>query len=218
MPTLESVNVGKPAPLAVPSKSGPDRTVLSSIVKRPVDGVGRATSLGLDGDQQADPGVHGGRDKAVNVYPAEHYAYFSDKLQGELGPGGFGENFTTHGLLEGDVAIGDHFRIGSATFQVTQPRQPCFKLAARHRESRLVKWVRDSGRTGFYFRVTEIGEVEAGDEIERIDRPATLVTVAEANELLYSKQPDRAKLGQLLTLDSLSDAWREELETLAARR
>jgi MOSC domain-containing protein YiiM len=142
------------------------RTVLTSIFKEPVSGRVRVDRLNLDGDRQSDLTVHGGAHKAVYVYPAEHYPFWREQLgMPDLAPGAFGENFTTEGLLESAVRIGDRLRIGSAEFVVTQPRMPCFKLQIRFGRLDIVRRFLRSGRSGFYLAVTREGEVEKGDEI-----------------------------------------------------
>jgi len=204
-PRVLSVNVSLARPLDLGK-----RTVPSGIFKQPVAERVRLTEHGFEGDVQADRAAHGGPDKAVNVYPSEHYPYWSEQLAHEMQAGAFGENLTIGRLLEADAAIGDVLGIGSAVTQITQPRQPCVKLAAKHREPRLVRWVAQSGRTGFYLRVIEPGEVEAGDEIRLLERPQPAITVAEANQILLAKD-DRAGAERLLTVPALSAAWREDM-------
>ena len=144
------------------------QTVLTSIFKEPVDRRLRVTTLNFEGDEQSDLTVHGGVDKAVYVYPSEHYESWRRELAGmDLPWAMFGENLTTEGLRE-DVRIGDRFRIGSAEFVVTQPRLPCYKLGIRFGRMDMLKRMLRSGRTGFYFAVTREGEVGAGDAIEPI--------------------------------------------------
>jgi MOSC domain-containing protein YiiM len=206
---LVSVNVATAQPLDYGS-----RTVFSGIFKAAVAGPVKLARLGLAGDEQADHRYHGGPDKAVNVYPSEHYAHWTGILGKPCLPGAFGENFTTTGLLEDEVAIGDVFRVGSALVQVTQPRQPCRKLAAKHRQPQLVLWVEESGRTGFYLRSIEAGEVQAGDRFERVERPAELVTISEANRILRHHKHDRKMLKRLHKVEALSKAWRDDLERL----
>ena len=156
---LLSVNVGLPREVEWRGKR-----VLTSIFKEPVSGRVRVDRLNLDGDRQADLTVHGGFAKAVYVYPSEHYSYWREHL-GDLAPGAFGENFTTEGLLEETVRIGDRLRIGSAEFVVTQPRMPCYKLQVRFGRLDMVRRFLRSGRSGFYLAVAREGEVETGDEI-----------------------------------------------------
>ena len=172
---LRSVNVGIPKPLA--TRKG---DVLSGIVKSPVAGRVRVRRLGLGGDGQADLSVHGGPDKAVYAYSHDHYPLWASELgRTDLGPGAFGENLTVDGMLEGDVRIGAIYRIGTAVLQVTQPRSPCFKLVAHFGLPDFARTFLASGRSGFYLRVLEEGEVGAGDAIERISSPPTALSVLE---------------------------------------
>ena len=172
---LRSVNVGLPQPLATHKGD-----VQSGIIKMPVAGRVRVRRLGLDGDGQADLTVHGGPDKAVYAYSHDHYPHWEQALgRADLGPGSFGENLTVDGMLEGDVRIGDIYRIGSAVMQVTQPRSPCFKLAAHLGLPDFAKLFLASGRSGFYLRVLEEGDVGAGDAVELVSSPPTGLTVLE---------------------------------------
>jgi MOSC domain-containing protein YiiM len=170
---IASINVGLPREV-----EWQGRTVLTSIWKEPVSGPVVVRRLNLDGDRQSDLTVHGGAYKAVYLYPSEHYPFWREQLgEPDLSPGAFGENFTTEGLLESTVRIGDRLRIGSAEFVVTQPRIPCFRLQIRFDRLDMVRRFLRSGRCGFYLAVTREGEVEAGDEIALVasDGP----TVAE---------------------------------------
>jgi MOSC domain-containing protein YiiM len=170
---LESINVGLPREV-----EWQGRSVLTSIFKEPVSGRVRVDRLNLDGDRQSDLTVHGGFAKAVYVYPAEHYPFWREQLGApDLAPGAFGENFTTEGLLESSVRIGDKLRIGTAEFVVTQPRTPCFKLQIRFGRLDMVRRFLRSGRSGFYLAVTREGEVEKGDEIVLVASDG--MTVAE---------------------------------------
>jgi MOSC domain-containing protein YiiM len=173
-PRLHSVNVGQPRPLA--HRRGVGR---SAIFKEPVDGPRWLGELGLEGDTQVDRRFHGGPSKAVCVYPLEHLRDWHDRL-GELGPGAFGENFTTVGIDEASVRLGDVYAVGAALVQVTNPRVPCFKLAARHGSTRLPSWIRANGWTGFYLRVLRPGAVQAGDALALVERDPAAPTVREA--------------------------------------
>jgi len=204
---LISLNVGQPAPLAF--RGG---TVASAIRKQPVAGPLPLGPTGLVGDAQADLHVHGGPDKAVCVYPAEHLAYWSERLGRRLEPAAFGENFSVTGLLEADVCLGDVYRVGTALVQVTQPRQPCYKLATRQGQPAFALWVQESGRTGYYFRCLEPGAMQAGDAITLLERPAPACTVAEANRLLHHNKYDRPGLERLLTVAALSASLRRTCE------
>jgi MOSC domain-containing protein YiiM len=201
-----SVNIGTAQPL-----EGRGRTVLSGIFKRAVSGPVMLTRIGLSGDEQLDRQYHGGADKAVNVYAQEHLITWGESLGRPLEPGAFGENFTTQGLLEDTVCIGDTYQIGGAVVQVTQPRQPCWKLASKHREPQLVRWVIESGTSGFYLRCLTSGPVRAGDSIELVGQSATRVTVSEANKIMYDVRSDASEILRLLSVAELSDAWRGEL-------
>src|SRR5215475_6227487 len=161
-----SVNVGLPRTVQWKGKA-----VSTGIFKAPVSGRVPLRSLNFDGDRQADLRVHGGPDKAVYVYPAEHYAYWHPELADMTLPWGmFGENLTTEGLDEGALQIGDRFRVGSAEVVVTQPRLPCYKLGLKFGRDDIVKRFLASGRLGFYLRVVTEGEIAAGDEVLALER------------------------------------------------
>jgi MOSC domain-containing protein YiiM len=167
---------------------------------------------GLAGDVQADLRVHGGPDKAVCVYPTEHLAHWSERLGRRLAPGAFGENFSLVDLLEGDVCLGDVYRVGSALVQVSQPRQPCYKLATRNGEPAFALWVQESGRTGFYFRCLEPGQVQVGDVIMLVERTAPECTVLEVNRVLHRDKHDRVGVDRLLARPELAASLRRTLE------
>lgn len=198
---IVSVNVGLPREVMWKG-----RLVLTGIFKEPVAGPIVARRLDLDGDQQADLSVHGGPDKAVYVYPAEHYEPWRRELAPmEIPWGMFGENLTTRGLTEKDVVIGERFGIGEAIFVATQPRQPCYKLAVRFgRDDILRRFVR-SRRTGWYLAVEREGEVSAGDPIVRLDRPEQSLTVAAIAELLFANRPNKEDLRVAATLPALPE-------------
>lgn len=201
---LESVNVGKAAPLQMRDGS----FIASGIFKLPVSAPVTVGELGLEGDEQTED-CHGGPDKAINLYPAEHYAFWQETLGGQWSAGAFGENLTTRGLLESEVAIGDVFQIGEVVVEVTQARQPCSRLAAKHHLPNLVKLVEKSGLTGFYLRCLQPGKISAQTEIVRVSRPDLLITVQAAYKILRDRA-DLAGAEQLLSLPALSTAWREE--------
>ncbi len=184
--------------------------VLTSIYKTPVDGRRRVTTLNFEGDKQSDLTVHGGVEKAVYAYPAEHYEYWRGEVPGREFPWAFfGENLTTEGLLEGEVWIGDRFRVGSAEFMVTQPRFPCFKLGIRFGAMEFVKRFLKSGRTGFYFSVTQEGEVAAGDGIERIARGEEELTVTDIVNLYTVDKNNQELLVRAVRSTTLSAGWRD---------
>ena len=213
-----SVNVGLPREVAWHG-----RIVRTSIFKRPVDGRVALTTLNLDGDRQADLSVHGGPFKAVYCYPSEHYAYWKQQLPGrELPVAIFGENFTTAGMAEHTVHIGDQFAIGSAHVVVTQPRMPCFKLGVRFQSNDMVRRFLASGRSGFYLAVRREGEVGAGDEVVLISRDPGAVPVSEITRLYAVESPDAADLESMrraVGVAALPESWkeyfREQLETYA---
>ncbi len=200
-----SVNVGRPR-LVVWN----EQTVSTGIYKEPVAGRVVLRTLNLDGDQQADLTVHGGRSKAVYVYPTEHYSYWRDELPGtELPWGMFGENFSTEGLNESTINIGDRFGIGSAQVMVTEPRMPCYKLGIKFGRSDILRRFLASGRTGFYFSVQREGEVEAGDEVELIQRDENNVTVADITRLYARDKGDKDGMRRAIALEALPESWRE---------
>jgi MOSC domain-containing protein YiiM len=204
---LISVNTGLPRDV-----DWHGRVVRTSIWKSPVGGPVRAARLNLEGDQQSDLSVHGGPDKAVYVYPSEHYEYWREELPGmELPWGAFGENFTTEGLLEPDVRIGDRFRIGSAAFIATQPRMPCFKLGIRFGSDQMLKRFLQSGRTGFYFAVLREGAVAAGDPITSTERDDHGVSVSDITALYAHGIGDRALRQRAMAVPALPQNWKDFL-------
>ena len=188
------------------------RSVTTGIYKEPVAGRVALRKLNLDGDRQADLTVHGGEYKAVYCYPVEHYAYWNKELPGrELPMGMFGENFTTSGLNENEVHLGDRFAAGSAEVVVTQPRLPCYKLGVRFGSDDMVKRFLASGRGGFYLAVTSAGEVGAGDEIKVISRDANAVPVSEITRLYVLKRwgtQELASLRRALQVAALPEDWK----------
>jgi MOSC domain-containing protein YiiM len=167
-----SVNVGMPKTV-----SWQGRRLRTGIFKEPVEGRIKVRKLNLEGDAQADLRVHGGEDKAVYAYPVEHYRFWSEELGRDLPCGQFGENLTVEGLLEDQVQIGDIYRVGTTRLQVSQPRTPCHKLAARMASEEFPHRFLASGRSGFYLRVLQEGELGKGDTIHRESRQAGSMTV-----------------------------------------
>jgi ferredoxin-NADP reductase/MOSC domain-containing protein YiiM len=207
---LLSVNVGLPRDI-----EWKGRTVHTAIWKEPVPGRRRANRLNLAGDGQGDLAGHGGEQRAVFVYQIESHRYWEEKL-GRTGfvPGQFGENFTVEALPDDAVCIGDRYRIGTALFQVTQPRVTCYRVGIRMSEPRMPALLTASGRPGFYFRVLEEGEVGAGDAIVKVSDGPERMTVAEVNALLYSPDHPRDRLERALRIGALSPGWRWSFERL----
>jgi MOSC domain-containing protein YiiM len=204
-----SVNVGVPSLMTVG-----DRSVLTGIRKAPVAGRVRVGTLNLEGDGQADLSVHGGADKAVYVFPSEHYEFWQGKLHKDLPWGAFGENLTAAGLFEGETGIGDQFEIGTAVFEISQPRLPCFKLAGKFQRDQIIKEFLDSRGTGFYMRVLQEGDLQAGDPILLRAREPRRLTVREIVDLYLVKQPSRAQLEQTVSTPALSESWRSHFQSI----
>lgn len=202
---LLSVNVGLPREVEWQGSA-----VRTSIFKAPVLGRVRVTRLNVEGDEQADPSVHGGAEKAVYVYPAEHYGFWQEELPGlDLPWGAFGENFTTEGLTEGAVCIGDRLHVGSAEFVVTQPRMPCFKLGIRFGRADMPKRFFRSGRTGFYLAVAREGHVMTSDSIELLSRGEQAVSVADIVSLYTADAANQDLLRRASELPVLPQGWRD---------
>jgi MOSC domain-containing protein YiiM len=202
---LKSLNIGSARSLTVAGHE-----IQTAIFKTAVTKTLELGVLGFASDVQVNKKYHGGPDKAICAYASEHHNHWQAVLGQDLPVAAFGENFTLSGLLEDQVRIGDEFRIGTARIQVSQPRQPCGTLAARYGRKDFVKQVSDSGMTGWYFRVLEAGTVQTGNHLELIK--AGEITVAAANQVMYSKGVATEKIRQLLGQAALSQAWRQQLE------
>jgi MOSC domain-containing protein YiiM len=210
---LVSVNVGLPKTIVRNTQ-----LITTGIFKSPVKGPVVVRTLNLDGDQQADLKVHGGVYKAVYSYPVEHYPFWGSIYpEMELPWGSLGENLTTSGMLESSVAIGDQFRIGSAVLQVTQPRVPCFKLAAKFDDDEIIPTFRASGRPGFYFSVIQEGQLQAGDTVELILAHSAKFTISEALRLYSPEVIDDRILERALNCDALPPGLRRRLEERSDR-
>ncbi|MEP0873483.1 MOSC domain-containing protein [Trichocoleus desertorum AS-A10] len=213
---LISVNVGLPREVTWKGK-----TVRTGIFKEPVPGSARVMvrSLNLDGDGQADLSVHGGLDKAIYVYPFEHYDYWRAELpETELSLGIFGENFTITGLREAEVNIGDRFQIGTVQLMVTQPRLPCYKLGIRFGRPDMVKRFLASRRTGFYFSVLQEGEVGTGDTLELVSRDNNRITVADITQLYVREENNPELLHRATQLEALPKSWRDYFQEQSRRQ
>jgi MOSC domain-containing protein YiiM/ferredoxin-NADP reductase len=210
MVQLLSVNVGLPRDI-----EWKGRTVHTGIWKEPVQGRCRVGRLNLEGDGQGDLAGHGGEQRAVFVYQIESYRHWQEQLRrNDFVPGQFGENFTVEGLPDDEVCIGDRYQIGSALFEVTQPRVTCYRVGIRMNEPRMPALLTSSGRPGFYFRVLQEGEVGAGDAIVKVADGNERMTVAEVNALLYSPHHSRDRLEHALRITALSPGWRSSFEAL----
>ena len=210
MGRLVSVNVGLPRDIVWQGK-----TVHTGIWKTPVEGPRMARRLNLDGDGQGDLNGHGGERRAVFVYQLDSYRYWQNYLKrNDFVYGQFGENFTVDGLSDAEVCIGDRYRIGSALFEVTQPRVTCYRLGIRMNEPEMAALVVKHGRPGFYFRVLEEGEVKAGDEVALVASGPERMSVSEIDALLYKPGHPREQLERALRIPMLSVGWRRSLEAL----
>ena len=204
---IVSVNVGLPR---IITWRGDE--IETGIFKEPVEGRRIVRRLNLDGDRQADLTVHGGPNKAVYAYPIEHYAFWRDFLKREdLPPGSLGENLTTEGLTEETLHIGDRLEIGTTELVVVQPRQPCFKLAAKFARTDIVRRMLESGYSGFYLAVRREGEVGQGDTIRVIERDPHQVKVADLNRLYHGKTVDIALMQRAVQVEALPEEWRAAL-------
>lgn len=216
---LISIQIGMPKFLGSAEANDPmDKAWESGIFKNPVTGPILVHDKGLIGDGQADLKNHGGLDKAINAYPQEHFSYWKKHLGITCEPGAFGENFTTNGLIEKDVFIGDIFHIGKLTVQITQPRQPCWKLVRKWKEKSLAALVQQTGYTGWYFRVLQAGEVEAPGELKLIDRPHPEWSISRANDIMYNQTKDWDTSHQLGSCPALSENWKNTLLMRAEKR
>lgn len=211
---IVSVNVGKPR--EVPWNG---ITISTGIYKAAVAGDVAVRKLNLDGDQQADLTVHGGPNKAVYAYPAEHYGFWRDEFpELPLTWGFFGENLTTTGLREDELCIGDRLRVGTATFQVTQPRLPCYKLGIRFGRDDIIKKFLASRRSGFYLSVLEEGTLRSMAQIEILDRDPEKVTVCDVITQFLG-MPDKPEvLERLQRVNALPQDWKLELTARSKAR
>ncbi len=210
---LVSLNVGLPR--LVLHNGEP---VSTGIFKEPVTGPVVLRTLNLEGDRQSDLSVHGGPNKAVYGYPSEHYEYWKQELPDmELPWGMFGENFTTSGLHEAELGIGDRFRVGSAVVMVTQPRLPCYKLGIRFGRSDILRRFLSSGRTGFYFAVVQEGEVAVGDEIELLERKTDALKITDITRLYVHDKHNIDLLRRAVSLEALPESWRDYFQRELAK-
>jgi MOSC domain-containing protein YiiM len=202
---LVSLNVARPRLVVYKGQS-----INTGIFKQPVSGPVQLRTLNLDGDRQADLSVHGGPHKAVYGYPSEHYSFWREEAPGvDLPWGMFGENFTTSGLAEDELHVGDRFRIGSAIVIVRQPRTPCYKLAAKFQRDDMLERFLLSGRSGFYFSVEQEGSVAAEDDFQLLKRNQDGITISEMNRLFVREKYNQELLRKAIHTAALPDDWRE---------
>ncbi|RJF85923.1 MOSC domain-containing protein [Sphingomonas cavernae] len=196
-----------------------DKGEPSAIAKARVDGVRRVGFLGIEGDEQADLSVHGGPDKAIHHYPRDHYGFWRETLDGHAlldGAGAFGENISTEGLIEGEACIGDRYRLGTALVEISQGRQPCWKLGHRFGIATVPATVVKTRRSGWYYRVIEEGEVAAGDMLALVERRFPQWSVERVFGLLVAGKGkgEPAALRELALMDQLATSWRARAEKL----
>jgi MOSC domain-containing protein YiiM len=189
-----------------------EKQILSAIHKQPVSETSLyLTKTNIEGDEQADLINHGGIDKAVCVYPFEHYTYWEQKLGRTLPMGAFGENITLSGVPEYEAFIGDTWQWGEAIVQVSQPRRPCFKVAKRHGIKKLPQYIQESGFSGYYLRVIKEGNVSAADSLILLNRISD-VSIEFVNRITFHDKENRVEIEKLQNLQELSDAWKASLK------
>jgi MOSC domain-containing protein YiiM len=217
-PVLVSIQVGRPQSLGSDAAvSAFDKPWTTGIFKHLVEGPVTVGHLGLAGDGQADKSAHGGVDKALCAYSADHYEHWRRVLDlASFTAGAFGENLTIRHLAEDDVCIGDTWTIGGVTVQVSQPRQPCWKLARKWRIKDLADQVIASGRTGWYLRALTAGALTAGEPCVLVERPNPEWTITRANQVMHGKPIDRSESARLAEVPLLSESWRVKLRGRAA--
>lgn len=202
---LISLNVARPRLVVYQGA-----TINTGIFKQPVQGPIPLRTLNLDGDRQADLSVHGGPNKAVYAYPAEHYPYWRKELpEADLPWGAFGENFTTTGIFEDDLHVGDRLQVGSSILMVRQPRMPCYKLAAKFQRDDMIRRFLVSGRSGFYFSVEQEGTVAAEDSFELLTRNRDGITISEMNRLFVREKYNQSLLRKAIQTAALPEDWRD---------
>ncbi|MBL3822622.1 MULTISPECIES: MOSC domain-containing protein [Bacillus cereus group] len=204
---LLSLNIGLPKEVTYGGK-----VIHTGINKKQVKEPVYLSFVKFNGDGQADLVHHGGVDKAVCVYTGDHYPYWEKELNQDLVYGAFGENITVSGMREEDVCIGDKFKLGQAIVQVTQPRQPCFKLAKKYNIPKLPLYFQETGYTGFYFRVLKEGWVSSVDTLKRLQSDPKGVSVAFANRIMHKEKQNIEGVKRILEVNALSSSWRKSFE------
>ncbi|CAN5761548.1 MOSC domain-containing protein [soil metagenome] len=219
--TLLSLQIGTPAIHGTEGSSNPlTKPQLTAFYKKPVTGPVQILAETLEGDGVGNRKVHGGPDKAICAYPSEHYTHWQQSLTllAKEPFGAFGENFTTQGLLETEVCVGDIFSLGTALLQISQPRQPCYTLARRWQLKNFPVLVDAAGFTGWYFRVLQTGVVHTGDTFTRQEQPLPQWTIARANNVMQEREPSLEALEELAHCPLLADAWRRPLQQMLYQR
>jgi MOSC domain-containing protein YiiM len=209
---IQKLNIGLPKNELFHGKE-----FITGMCKKPVTIPLVLSKQGFEGDGVGDLKHHGGSDKAVCVYAVDHYEYWEKILRRKMPDAAFGENLSVMDMKEDDVCIGDIYRAGTAMVQVSQPRQPCSTLAARHGREDFVKLVVDSGRTGFYFRVLEGGRVKAGDEIFLVEKDPRRVSISFANRIYHHERKNREGIEKVLAVLALSESWQKSFLELKER-
>lgn len=213
MISIDSIQIGHVVTEGDPrSRELTLRQWTTAFYKMPVSGPVKLTPSGLVGDEVADKRHHGGPDKAVLCYAGSHYADWHGEFpELNMSAGALGENLTVAGAKESDVCIGDRYAVGDCEVEISQPRQPCWKIARRHGVKTLTKRVAQTGRTGWYLRVLQGGTLTSGDEMKLTARPNPTWTIARANDVLLGREVDRVAVMELMSLTELADAWKGDL-------
>lgn len=215
---LLSIQAGMPKTLQpVEDSVFPKKEWTTGFYKHPVQGSVEVHQEGIVGDGQADLVHHGGRDKAICVYPSEHYPAWESELKLDMNHGAFGENFTTAGAIEKDVCIGDIFQLGSVVVQITQPRQPCWKLARRWNIKDLALRVQETGRTGWYFRIIETGTITSPAILKLLERVHPDWSVDLANHIMHVDKNNWQTAAELAQVEALSGSWKNTLTKRAEK-
>ncbi len=211
---IASINIGTPHEVVYAD----DRKLKTSLQRNPVKRKTFFDLMGFEGDQVADPVNHGGRDKAVCAYPANHYSVWEEELSRNMPPASFGENLTINGLTEDQIHIGDIFRIGEAEVQCTQPRQPCHKLTKIFGFPKLASRIQTLGYCGYYFRVLKQGWLQSGMVLERIHSDKEKISVLDAHYLMYRDKTRYEAIEKLMAHPALSESWKNSFSKRLANR
>ena len=201
-----SINIGKPITFNVGNKP-----FVTSIFKTPIKAPVYLSQTNFEGDGQADVVNHGGVDKAVCLYPYEHYVYWGEVLNKQLDLGAFGENITVKGMIETDVHIGDVCQLDEPIVQITQPREPCYKIAKRYNLKQFPMLIQETGYSGYYLKVIEEGYVNEQSSMKLLEKHPSFVTVDSVNKVLYHDTENSSSIKKILSVDALAGSLREKL-------